>query len=42
MRDLVVRLPSSTDTSYSMSEQTVGALLCAIHQVVNRNLDNAK
>ena len=42
MRDLVVRLPNSTDTSYNMSERTVGVLLCAIHQLVNRNLDNAK
>lgn len=42
MRDLVSRLPGPAATDNRITEQTWGALLCTIHQVVNRNLDNAK
>ncbi|XP_048580672.1 uncharacterized protein LOC5511245 isoform X3 [Nematostella vectensis] len=44
MRDLVRRLPDPEKESDSerVSETVIGPILCAIHQVVNKSLDNGK
>ena len=41
-RDLVHCLPAADATPNSVDENTVGSLLCAVHQLVNRNLTNGK
>lgn len=55
MRDLVHRLPGSSNTSGSsgssttnsatsktMSDDTVTAICCALHEVITKNMENAK
>lgn len=40
MRDLVHRLPEPDNVK--VEENTVGAILCAIHQVVNKSIENSR
>ncbi|XP_077086007.1 catenin delta-2b isoform X2 [Siphateles boraxobius] len=49
MRDLVHRLPggnnnnsSGTGTSKSMSDDTITAICCALHEVITKNMENTK
>nr|XP_014345405.1 PREDICTED: catenin delta-2 [Latimeria chalumnae] len=45
MRDLVHRLPggnSSSSTSKAMSDDTVTAICCTLHEVITKNMENAK
>ena len=42
MKDLVHRLPDPETPSSRVEENTVGAILCAIHQVVNRSIENGR
>ncbi|GAA6074633.1 catenin delta-2 [Tachysurus ichikawai] len=53
MRDLIHRLPGSSNTSTSgstnnsttsktMSDDTVTAICCALHEVITKNMENAK
>ncbi|XP_069472494.1 plakophilin-4 isoform X10 [Ambystoma mexicanum] len=41
MRDLVNRLPGGNGTSI-LSDDTVAAICCALHEVTNKNMENAK
>ncbi|XP_019377904.1 PREDICTED: plakophilin-4 isoform X4 [Gavialis gangeticus] len=41
MRDLVNRLPGSNGTSI-LSDETVAAICCALHEVTSKNMENAK
>uniref|UniRef100_A0AAQ6ADF5 Catenin delta 2 n=1 Tax=Amphiprion ocellaris TaxID=80972 RepID=A0AAQ6ADF5_AMPOC len=45
MRDLIHRLPgssSSSPPSKAMSDDTVTAICCALHEVITKNMENAK
>uniref|UniRef100_A0A674A3M5 Catenin delta 2 n=1 Tax=Salmo trutta TaxID=8032 RepID=A0A674A3M5_SALTR len=44
MRDLVHRLPGSSNStpSKTMSDDTVTAICCALHEVITKNMENAK
>uniref|UniRef100_A0A3Q4APA0 Uncharacterized protein n=1 Tax=Mola mola TaxID=94237 RepID=A0A3Q4APA0_MOLML len=45
MRDLIHRLPgcsSSSPSSKAMSDDTVTAICCALHEVITKNMENAK
>ncbi|XP_077209490.1 catenin delta-2 isoform X11 [Paroedura picta] len=46
MRDLVHRLPggnnSNSSTSKAMSDDTVTAICCTLHEVITKNMENAK
>uniref|UniRef100_A0A673B6T8 Catenin delta 2 n=1 Tax=Sphaeramia orbicularis TaxID=375764 RepID=A0A673B6T8_9TELE len=44
MRDLIHRLPgsSSSPPSKTMSDDTVTAICCALHEVITKNMENAK
>uniref|UniRef100_A0A3Q3MYI8 Catenin delta 2 n=1 Tax=Mastacembelus armatus TaxID=205130 RepID=A0A3Q3MYI8_9TELE len=45
MRDLIHRLPGSTSSrppSKAMSDETVTAICCALHEVITKNMENAK
>lgn len=42
MKDLVHRLPDPLTPNARVEENTVGAILCAIHQVVNKSIENAR
>uniref|UniRef100_A0A8L0DTG4 Catenin delta 2 n=1 Tax=Oncorhynchus mykiss TaxID=8022 RepID=A0A8L0DTG4_ONCMY len=47
MRDLVHRLPGSSNSSTgapskTMSDDTVTAICCALHEVITKNMENAK
>ncbi|XP_048363316.1 catenin delta-2 isoform X6 [Sphaerodactylus townsendi] len=46
MRDLVHRLPggnnSNSSTSKTMSDDTVTAVCCTLHEVITKNMENAK
>ena len=50
MRDLVHRLPGSsggsaggvTPAGKTMSDDTVTAVCCALHEVITKNMENAK
>lgn len=46
MRDLVHRLPggnsSSSTASKAMSDDTVTAVCCTLHEVITKNMENAK
>uniref|UniRef100_A0A7N5ZYY2 Catenin delta 2 n=1 Tax=Anabas testudineus TaxID=64144 RepID=A0A7N5ZYY2_ANATE len=44
MRDLIHRLPgsSSRPPSKAMSDDTVTAICCALHEVITKNMENAK
>uniref|UniRef100_A0A8C6TJ04 Catenin delta 2 n=1 Tax=Neogobius melanostomus TaxID=47308 RepID=A0A8C6TJ04_9GOBI len=47
MRDLIHRLPGSSSsnnntTSSAMSDDTVTAICCALHEVITKNMENAK
>ncbi|XP_074767512.1 plakophilin-4 isoform X3 [Athene noctua] len=41
MRDLVNRLPGGNGTSI-LSDETVAAICCALHEVTSKNMENAK
>jgi len=41
MRDLVNRLPGGTGPSV-LSDETMAAICCALHEVTSKNLENAK
>ncbi|NXU53952.1 PKP4 protein, partial [Turnix velox] len=41
MRDLVNRLPGSNGSSI-LSDETVAAICCALHEVTSKNMENAK
>ena len=40
MRDLVHRLPDPDNVK--VEESTIGAILCAIHQVVSKSIENSR
>uniref|UniRef100_A0A8C4EFI6 Catenin delta 2 n=1 Tax=Dicentrarchus labrax TaxID=13489 RepID=A0A8C4EFI6_DICLA len=45
MRDLIHRLPGSSSSrppSKAMSDDTVTAICCALHEVITKNMENAK
>uniref|UniRef100_A0A8C6P5T3 Catenin delta 2 n=1 Tax=Nothobranchius furzeri TaxID=105023 RepID=A0A8C6P5T3_NOTFU len=43
MRDLIHRLPgSSSSNNNAMSDDTVTAICCALHEVITKNMENAK
>ena len=42
MKDLVHRLPDPETPNARAEENTVGAILCAIHQVANRSIENGR
>uniref|UniRef100_A0A8C7YWJ8 Catenin delta 2 n=1 Tax=Oryzias sinensis TaxID=183150 RepID=A0A8C7YWJ8_9TELE len=44
MRDLIHRLPggSSSTNNNTMSDDTVTAICCALHEVITKNMENAK
>lgn len=48
MRDLVHRLPGGNNNSSgggvgkSMSDDTITAICCALHEVITKNMENAK
>uniref|UniRef100_A0A669F3L3 Catenin delta 2 n=1 Tax=Oreochromis niloticus TaxID=8128 RepID=A0A669F3L3_ORENI len=44
MRDLIHRLPGSSSSSNNnaMSDDTVTAICCALHEVITKNMENAK
>uniref|UniRef100_A0A672IMN2 Catenin delta 2 n=1 Tax=Salarias fasciatus TaxID=181472 RepID=A0A672IMN2_SALFA len=44
MRDLIHRLPgsSSSTNNNAMSDDTVTAICCALHEVITKNMENAK
>lgn len=46
MRDLVHRLPgannSNSSASKAMSDDTVTAICCTLHEVITKNMENAK
>uniref|UniRef100_A0A665V394 Catenin delta 2 n=1 Tax=Echeneis naucrates TaxID=173247 RepID=A0A665V394_ECHNA len=42
MRDLIHRLPGSSPPSKAMSDDTVTAICCALHEVITKNMENAK
>ena len=41
MRDLVNRLPGGASPSV-LSDETVAAICCALHEVTSKNMENAK
>lgn len=41
MRDLVNRLPGGNGPSI-LSDETVAAICCALHEVTSKNMENAK
>lgn len=41
MRDLVNRLPGGNSPSI-LSDETVAAICCALHEVTSKNMENAK
>lgn len=41
MRDLVNRLPGGNGPSV-LSDETVAAICCALHEVTSKNMENAK
>lgn len=41
MRDLVNRLPGGTGPSV-LSDETMAAICCALHEVTSKNMENAK
>ena len=41
-KDLIHRLPDPEAPNDRVEENTVGAILCAVHQVVNKSIPNAK
>ena len=42
MKDLVHRLPDPETQNTRVEENTVGAILCAIHQVANKSIENGR
>uniref|UniRef100_A0A8B9KGS3 Catenin (cadherin-associated protein), delta 2a n=1 Tax=Astyanax mexicanus TaxID=7994 RepID=A0A8B9KGS3_ASTMX len=42
MRDLVHRLPGGNNASSSSGDDTVTAICCALHEVITKNMENAK
>ena len=42
VKDLVHRLPDPNSPSDRAEENTIGAILCAIHQVVNKSVENGR
>lgn len=42
VKDLVHRLPDPGTPNARVEESTVGAILCALHQVVNKSIENAR
>uniref|UniRef100_A0AAZ3RHA7 Catenin (cadherin-associated protein), delta 2b n=1 Tax=Oncorhynchus tshawytscha TaxID=74940 RepID=A0AAZ3RHA7_ONCTS len=42
MRDLVHRLPGSSSNSTGGSDDTITAICCALHEVITKNMENAK
>ena len=42
LRDLARCLPAAGTPIHSVEENTIGALLCAVHQLVNKSIRNGK